>query len=476
MTKKEPIELTNSRYRLGYHVAAPSGWINDPNGFCYFDGYYHVFYQHYPYSVEWGPMHWGHARSKDLVHWESLPIALTPGDKEDEDGCFSGSAIEKDGVLYLFYTGHHYYGDGDKDHFWQNQNMAYSTDGIHFTKYENNPIIAKEPGDNTHHFRDPKVWEKDGVYYMILGSQGEDGLGRAIVYSSKDLLDWKYEGPISKANGLKTEGFMWECPDFFNLDGKDILLLSPQGIDAQGKDYLNLFQTGYFIGDYDYKTATFTRGEFHELDKGHDFYATQTTEAPDGRRIVVAWMDMWESLFPEQEDGWAGALTIPRELRLKNDHLYMTPVKELEDLRIKEVSNNSSVVAKELLVAEDASSSEVLVDIPLTGTDQEEVSFSLKTSNEELVLLTYSKATNEFILKRSDKDDLRYGTIQPCDKLSLRVFIDTSSIEIFINEGELVFTERFYTGEKTDVCVTVSEEETISYTVYQLDDNAVSYN
>lgn len=476
MTKKEPIELTNSRYRLGYHVAAPSGWINDPNGFCYFDGYYHVFYQHYPYSAEWGPMHWGHARSKDLVHWESLPIALTPGDKEDEDGCFSGSAIEKDGVLYLFYTGHHYYGDGDKDHFWQNQNMAYSTDGIHFTKYENNPIIAKEPGDNTHHFRDPKVWEKDGVYYMILGSQGEDGLGRAIVYSSKDLLDWEYEGPISRANGLKTEGFMWECPDFFNLDGKDILLLSPQGIDAQGKDYLNLFQTGYFIGDYDYKTATFTRGEFHELDKGHDFYATQTTEAPDGRRIVIAWMDMWESLLPEQEDGWAGALTIPRELRLKNDHLYMTPVKELEDLRIKEVSNDSSVVAKELLVAEDASSSEVLVDIPLTGTDQEEVSFSLKTSNEELVLLTYSKATNEFILKRSDKDDLRYGTIQPCDKLSLRVFIDTSSIEIFINEGELVFTERFYTGEKTDVCVTVSEEETISYTVYQLDDNAVSYN
>lgn len=476
MTKKEPIELTNSRYRLGYHVAAPSGWINDPNGFCYFDGYYHVFYQHYPYSAEWGPMHWGHARSKDLVHWESLPIALTPGDKEDEDGCFSGSAIEKDGVLYLFYTGHHYYGDGDKDHFWQNQNMAYSTDGIHFTKYENNPIIAKEPGDNTHHFRDPKVWEKDGVYYMILGSQGEDGLGRAIVYSSKDLLDWEYEGPISRANGLKTEGFMWECPDFFNLDGKDILLLSPQGIDAQGKDYLNLFQTGYFIGDYDYKTVTFTRGEFHELDKGHDFYATQTTEAPDGRRIVIAWMDMWESLLPEQEDGWAGALTIPRELRLKNDHLYMTPVKELEDLRIKEVSNDSSVVAKELLVAEDASSSEVLVDIPLTGTDQEEVSFSLKTSNEELVLLTYSKATNEFILKRSDKDDLRYGTIQPCDKLSLRVFIDISSIEIFINEGELVFTERFYTGEKTDVCVMVSEEETISYTVYQLDDNAVSYN
>lgn len=476
MTNKEAIELTNSRYRLGYHVSAPSGWINDPNGFCYFDGYYHVFFQHHPHSAEWGPMHWGHARSKDLVHWESLPIALTPGDKEDEDGCFSGSAIEKDGVLYLFYTGHHYYGDGDKDHFWQNQNMAYSTDGIHFTKYEKNPIIAKEPVDNTHHFRDPKVWEHEGTYYMILGSQEEDGLGRAIVYSSKDLLDWEYEGAISKANGLKTEGFMWECPDFFNLDGKDILLLSPQGIDAQGKDYLNLFQTGYFVGDYDYDNAKFTHGAFKELDKGHDFYATQTTEAPDGRRIVIAWMDMWESPLPEQEDGWAGALTIPRELRLKNNHLYMTPVKELEKLRVKEISSDSVEVAHDLLVASDASSSEILVDIPLSGSDKEEVTFALKTTDEELVLLSYSKETNEFILKRSDKDDLRYGTIQPCDKLSLRAFVDTSSIEIFINNGELVFTERFYTEEKTSVAVTVSEKETISYTVYQLENDAVSYN
>jgi len=476
MTKRDAIELTNTRYRLGYHVSAPSGWINDPNGFCYFDGYYHVFFQHHPHSAEWGPMHWGHARSKDLVHWEELPIALTPGDKEDEDGCFSGSAIVKDGVLYLFYTGHHYYGDGDKDHFWQNQNMAYSKDGIHFTKYENNPVIAKEPEDNTHHFRDPKVWEHDGTYYMILGSQGEDGVGRAIVYSSKDLLDWNYEGPISKAKGLKTEGFMWECPDFFHLNGKDILLLSPQGIDAQGKDYLNLFETGYFIGDYDYKTATFTRGDFYELDKGHDFYATQTTETPDGRRIVVAWMDMWESPMPEQEDGWAGALTIPRELELKNNHLYMTPVKELEDLRAEKVADTKQVVKAETLIAKEASSSEVLIDLPIEKNGKQELQFSLKTPSEELVLLTYSNETNEFILKRSDKDDLRYGTIQSCDKLSLRVFIDKSSIEIFINEGELVFTERYYTEEKPNVYLTLSEEETVSYTVYRLEDDAVSYN
>ena len=112
-------------------------WINDPNGFVYFKGYYHIFYQHYPYAAEWGPMHWGHARSKDLIHWETLPIALTPGSKEDKDGCFSGTAIVKDDILYLVYTGHHYYeGDDNPDHLLQNQNLAYSLDGVNFTKYK----------------------------------------------------------------------------------------------------------------------------------------------------------------------------------------------------------------------------------------------------------------------------------------------------------------------------------------------------
>lgn len=141
-------KVTNERFRQWYHIQTPGGWLNDPNGLCFFKGYYHVFYQFHPYSAEWGPMHWGHIRSKDLVHWEQLPIALTPGAPEDSGGCFSGSAVVKDGRLYLFYTGHNYYGDGDLDHFWENQNMAYSDDGLTFHKYAGNPLI-KTPADNT---------------------------------------------------------------------------------------------------------------------------------------------------------------------------------------------------------------------------------------------------------------------------------------------------------------------------------------
>lgn len=462
---KQMIKLNNDRYRLGYHVSAPAGWINDPNGFCYYKGYYHIFYQYHPYSADWGPMHWGHARSKDLVHWESLPIALAPDTKADEDGCFSGSAIVKDDVLYLIYTGHHYYDDGDPDHFWQNQNLAYSTDGINFTKYENNPIIASAPEDNTHHFRDPKVWEKDGKYYMILGSQGKDGVGRAIIYRSDDLKDWQYLGEIAKANGLTTEGFMWECPDFFELADKDILLLSPQGIEAQGQKYLNLFQTGYFVGNFDYSTNTFEHGGFTELDHGHDFYATQTTLAPDGRRLVFGWMDMWESRFPEKADGWAGALTLLRELELKDDQLYMRPVKEAVQLRTAEISAWNKQVTEKTLLCENEHQAEI--DLTLTTDQAFELAF---TDQDKQVKLTFDQATHTFTLLNGDA---RYASIKPNSELKLQIFIDTSSLEIFINDGEAVFTERFYFDNAPQVWLTAKAQCLTQ--VYRLDGQAITF-
>lgn len=462
---KQMIKLNNDRYRLGYHVSAPAGWINDPNGFCYYKGYYHIFYQYHPYSADWGPMHWGHARSKDLVHWESLPIALAPDTQADEDGCFSGSAIVKDDVLYLIYTGHHYYDDGDPDHFWQNQNLAYSTDGINFTKYENNPIIASAPEDNTHHFRDPKVWEKDGKYYMILGSQGKDGVGRAITYRSDDLKEWQYLGEIAKANGLTTEGFMWECPDFFELAGKDILLLSPQGIEAQGQKYLNLFQTGYFVGNFDYSTNTFEHGGFTELDHGHDFYATQTTLAPDGRRLVFGWMDMWESEFPEKADGWAGALTLPRELELKDDQLYMRPVKETVQLRTAEISAWNKQVTEKTLLCENEHQAEI--DLTLTTDQAFELAF---TDQDKQVKLTFDQATHTFTLLNGDA---RYASIKPNAEFKLQIFIDTSSLEIFINDGEAVFTERFYFDNAPQVWLTAKAQCLTQ--VYRLDGQAITF-
>lgn len=468
---KHPTTITNSRYRLGYHVIPKSGWINDPNGFTYFNGYYHIFYQHYPYAPEWDPMHWGHARSKDLVHWETLPIALTPGDTEDKDGCFSGTAIEKDGRLYLFYTGHHYYGDNDPDHFWQNQNMAYSDDGLHFTKYENNAIIPKAPSDNTHHFRDPKVWKHNEHYYMIVGSQNTEELGRIIMYRSTDLLNWKYLGPVNESNGEKTEGYMWECPDLFELDDKYVFLFSPQGMEAEKEQYLNLFQNGYFVGDLDYDTHTFSRGKFKELDHGHDFYAPQTMQAPDGRRILIGWMAMWESEMPEKEDGWSGALTLPRELYLKNEHLYMKPVDEIKQLRIGEGHHESFTLKEEKLIKQHHYQNEVNLNIL-----NSDFTVKLRNSKAQLLSFSFDAQNNKFTLYRNDKNDYRYSTIEPNSTINIQMFIDTSSIEIFINDGESVFTERYYSEEAPQLWLSTNEEAKVKSSVYQLETNTITFD
>lgn len=479
MNTLTPIQLTNDRYRLGYHVAAPAGWINDPNGFCFFKGYYHIFYQHYPYGAQWGPMHWGHARSQDLIHWETLPIALTPGDPEDKDGCFSGSAIVKDDKLYLIYTGHHYYpGEDDPDHFWQNQNMAYSEDGIHFTKYANNPIIAAPPADNTHHFRDPKVWQVKDTYYMVLGSQAQTGLGRVILYQSMDLKTWTYLGPLAQAKDLTQEGFMWECPDFFNLAGQDILLTSPQGIQAQGKHYLNLYQTGYFVGQWSPQTHQFDHTHFKELDAGHDFYATQTTLAPDGRRLVFGWLDMWESNLPEQADGWAGALTLPRELTLKDDHLYMKPVAEAVNLRestLQEGQLTTSTTPTTL--SADLSQAELKLDLDLTVFQDQNFDLTFENQQHQSVLnLHFEGATNEITLTNKNHATPRYATLQKNDQLHLRLFIDTSSAEFFFNQGEVVFSERFYTETAPKISLTSSKTATFDSVLYKLMAQTITFS
>ncbi|WEV66444.1 sucrose-6-phosphate hydrolase [Bifidobacterium sp. ESL0764] len=468
--ESKTISVTNDRYRLKYHVMTPFGWMNDPNGFSYFNGYYHLFYQYNPYSAEWGPMHWGHYRSRDLVHWEQLPIALVPGDPEDANGCYSGCSIGKDGRLYLMYTGHNLLRPDDPYHYREVQNIAYSDDGVHFTKYEDNPVIAMPPEDNTQDFRDPKIWQHDGHYYVILGSRGKDGLGRVLVYRSDDLLHWEYRGPIAKSDGEKTQGHMWECPDFFELDGKDVLLFSPQGIEATEKQYLNLHQTGYFVGDMDYEANRFTHGDFSEIDHGHDFYATQTTQSPDGRRILIGWMDMWESAMPEQEDGWAGALTIPRELTLRDGHVYMNPARELKELRQATVLDESTEVRLERLNLPDPQHVELLVEGELANWQGHRFEVMLKTESGLLISLSYDKDSGELVLNRPDKGDdaKRFGTVKRSDTLKLQIFIDTSSVEFFVNDGETVFTERYFTEQKPTIELKADAELPLHLTAYAL--------
>lgn len=449
----EEIKVTNNRFRLDYHLMAKAGWINDPNGFSYFKGYYHMFYQYYPYDSEWGPMHWGHARSKDMIHWETLPIALFPDEKDD--GCFSGSAVVYDNKLWLIYTGHHYI-DEKKDLFYEDQNLAFSKDGIHFEKYAGNPVL-KGPTDNTKHFRDPKVWQENDEFYMVLGSQGDDELGRALLYQSQDLKEWRRVSILAKAKNLKDEGYMWECPDFFRINGQDILLMSPQGLEARGELYRNLNQTGYLLGQLNRKTYELKRGSFEEIDKGHDFYATQTTLTPDGRRVMVAWMNAWDSPMYEKEDGWAGALTIPRELIVKDGKLYQQPVGEMASLR------------QERIVKEEASGNYQLSRATEFSLETMALGQLFKLSDGEHTL-TITREDEKLVLERNTKDGQRSAHItDPVTKL--QVFVDASSVEIFVNDGQVTFTERMYWQEAPTLTVQAGSQ----LEIYRLEENVNRY-
>ncbi|WDH75504.1 glycoside hydrolase family 32 protein [Exiguobacterium marinum] len=403
-------------YRPLYHFAPSFGWMNDPNGLCQFNGVYHLFYQYHPFGVEWDDMHWGHATSTNLVHWEHKPIALRPGDDYDKDGVFSGSALVKDGVLHLYYTGNTWL-DEKRETLRQVQCLATSTDGITFQKSARNPLISGIPARGNAHVRDPKVWGDDRQYYMVLGTRDETD-GKVILYESDDALHWRERGIIAGETGQ--HGWMWECPDLFHLDGHEILLLSPQGMEIEGDRYQNLHQCGYFIGGLDVTTPCFTHGSFTELDYGHDFYAAQTFLDDNGRRILIAWNAMWERDWPEQQEGWTNQMTIPRELTVKNGRLWMKPVEELKSLRQSSISLESDSFTGKAFELE----------FDVKGTFQ----FS---GFEGTVTLS---ATDDHIQLTRDNERRRIN--ERCERM--RIFVDSSSIEVFVNEGEYVFSSRIY--------------------------------
>ncbi|WP_062353108.1 glycoside hydrolase family 32 protein [Bacillus kwashiorkori] len=448
--------VQNSEWALQYHVAPPAFWMNDPNGFSFYKGEFHLFYQHYPYAPKWGPMHWGHAKSKDLVHWAHLPVAIAPSEDYDKDGCFSGSAIEKDGKLYLHYTGHTWTGDNPDVDLKQVQCVAVSEDGIHFTKLATNPVIENAPEGNIHpnHFRDPKVWENNGFYYSIIGSRTKDNVGQALLYRSDDLLQWEFMNVAVKGEG--NQGTMWECPDLFPLNGKDILVISPQDVKQEGYLYQNHHQSGYMVGKLNYETGIFQHSDFHLLDYGFDFYAPQTMIDDQGRRILIAWMAMWESEMPEQKDNWAGAMTIPRELQLKDGKLFCTPVNELKKLRENEIHIHNVTIEGETSFT-DISGNCCELQIAVNLRDANTFGLKLRVDEEEseATILSYDKREGFLTLDRN-KSGKGPGGVRKAplslknDELSLQILIDRSSVEIFANGGEIVMTSRIYPKQSSN--------------------------
>ena len=289
--------------RPAFHLTPRVGWMNDPNGFSFYKGEYHLFYQYNPYKTEWADMHWGHAVSADLLHWRYLPAALAPDDWYDADGCFSGSAVElPDGRQLLMYTGVRKASRDSADAL-QVQCLAIG-DGRNYEKLEKNPVLTGDDlpeGMSPYNFRDPKVWrEEDGTYRCLVGACNGEQLGRLALFRSADAMNWRFESVLAENDGRL--GLMWECPDFFRLDGKAVLLISPQYMLPEGFEYHNGNGTCCLIGETDETGKHFSWSHHQSIDYGIDFYAPQTILTPDGRRVMIAWMQNWDACQNGRKD------------------------------------------------------------------------------------------------------------------------------------------------------------------------------
>lgn len=455
-TKK--IAATDKESKPLFHISAPAGWINDPNGFSVYNGKIHLFYQYYPYLREWGPMHWGHSTTSDMIKWEQLPCVLAPDEEYDKKGCFSGSAIEADGKHVLVYTGvtRIKLPDGSEQER-QNQCIAFG-DGLNYVKHENNPVVTGDmlPENCSRiDFRDPKIWKEDDTYYLIVGSKDLNNVGQVVLCSSKNLTDWQFE-TILAANSTGKIGTMWECPDFFGLEDKHVLICSPQSMKADKYEFHNGHNSVYFLGDYDKENHVFIKEEPHTLDYGMDFYAPQTTLLPDGRRVMIAWMKSWDACVVPDSQDWQGMMTLPRELEIKDGRIWQKPVKEIENYRANKCHYTDKKI--DCYTTFDGIKGRTLdMTVELSGEEYNNFTVEMACDDEYSTAFTYNRVAGMLEIDRTccgvTKDVVCVRKIKIADtdrKLKLRFIMDRQSIELFINDGQQVATTAICTPLQAD--------------------------
>ncbi|PKH12164.1 sucrose-6-phosphate hydrolase [Planomicrobium sp. MB-3u-38] len=439
------IRVNSCTWRQTFHIQPVSGLLNDPNGFCFYNGEYHLYYQWHPLGPFHGLKYWYHTKSKDLVNWENVGIAIKPDEYFDSHGAYSGSAVEHNGNLYLLYTGNT-----------RDENLvrhpylciAVMDEDGNIIKSKKS-VLNKVPEGYTEHFRDPKLWKADDKFYAVIGAQRTDKTGGVCLLSSSDLLEWKFEGEL--ATNLEHFGFMWECPDYFEMDDKGILIFSPQGLEPVGDLYQNIYQAGYVVGEkLDLQRRELIHGDFIELDRGFDFYAPHTMKDPGGRRLMVAWMGLPEIEYPSDINGWANCLTIMRELSLRDGKLIQKPVPELQSLRKNKVEA-ADIIRDENKMVDGFSGVTYELICEFEQGDAMEYGIEFRAGAEEKTVIKYDADQGKIILDRTLSGKVigsTYGTERKCriagGSHKFHLFVDSSSVEIFVDDGEETFTARIF--------------------------------
>lgn len=439
----------SEQHRPAYHFSPPTGWMNDPNGLVFQDGEWHMFYQYYPNDTRWGPMHWGHSISSDLVNWHTLPIAIAPG---EEGYIFSGSAVidHKNSAgfgadaMVAIYTIHDPTRAQRETHDHESQGIAYSLDkGRNFQKFISNPVLAN-PGD-AQDFRDPNVFWDDRQNRWKLALAVSDHIR---FYESPDLREWNYLSSFGK--GIGAQAGVWECPDLFPITDEKtgrtrwVLIQNVNPGGPQGGS-----GTQYFVGDWDGKQfsldSVFTAPAW--LDQGPDNYAGVTWgQAPNGRRIFIGWMSNWLYAQKVPTGVWRSAMTIPREISLYGMELRQQPVSELESLRVGAGKTDLDALSKLLPTAE----YDFTFNLPATGS---EFVITFANAAGEKLLVGLDQEGRWFIDRRqSGKSGFHrdFAAIHYANRkhrgasAQFKLLIDKASIEIFTDDGATVMTETFF--------------------------------
>lgn len=445
------------KYRPRIHFSPEAHWMNDPNGMVYYKGEYHLFYQYYPDSTVWGPMHWGHAISKDLLHWQHLPIALYP----DSIGyIFSGSVVVDktnssgfqkgiESPLVAIFTYHNITGEKSGKNDFQTQGIAYSNDkGRTWIKYAGNPVL-KNPGIKD--FRDPKVmWYAPTHKWIMTMAAGNE----IRFYQSKDLKNWNFSGSFGKDQG--DHGGVWECPDLMNIatgpnSSKWVLLVSiGNGAPNGGSG------TQYFIGEFDGNTFHNDNPKDTRLwvDYGKDDYAGVTwSNTHDNRHLFLGWMSNWQYAQQVPTQPWRSSMTIPRELQLKQTtagiRLISKPISELTRLR-KETNPITLQENKSYTLTQN----ELLISFPITEVENPLPVIQLRNTNGEMIEIGYDAKKTEFYIDRTHMKHQEFSASFPGihtaprqskDRMiTLHLFIDQSSVEVFADNGSVVMTDLFF--------------------------------
>lgn len=449
-------EYYTEQYRNQYHFSPEANWMNDPNGMVYLDGEYHLFYQYYPDSTVWGPMHWGHAVSKDLVSWEHLPIAIYP----DSLGyIFSGSAVIDHentagfgkGAMVAMFTYHDINAEqaGNSITF-QYQGIAYSLDkGRTFTKYKGNPVI---PNPGIKDFRDPKViWDKQNKQWVMVLAAYD----KAIFYTSQDLKSWQKSSEF----GIEGDKRLWECPDLFPIQvkGEDetkwVLITSIQKDAPNGGT-----ATGYFVGDWDGKQFIGNAEDQQWLDYGTDNYAAVSwADAPVGadENLIIGWMSNWQYAQVVPSEKWRSAMTLSRKISLHKEgdkySLRSLPVDGLESLVSKTVDVAAKTYSKAEVISTEGINGSVRIDLKMDVSGVESVMLKLSNDLGEYTLVGFDAKSKEYIIDRTKSGAVDFnadfsgvhrapaGYVGSMVELSL--YLDHASLELFADQGRTAMTD-----------------------------------